>query len=275
MRSKFEIKTVDSSNVDELGFFCYMSKRKEPGYKQKREWLEARFGEGMKIKILHEHGGRDTAFIEYIPGEYAWRAVHAPCYMVIHCLWVVGKGKGKGYASALIKECLQDARAQKMHGVTMVTSDQTWLAAKDIFVHNGFTEMDQAPPSFQLMVARFGSGPSTSASTSSARRLRTSPEVRFPSNWDSRARAFGRGLTVIRTAQCPYLENGTNAILRAAEAQGIKSRVVEFKSAKEVQEESPSAHGVFGTVLDGRLLSYHYLSPQDFDKLMFERSKGN
>jgi hypothetical protein len=51
MKPTFEIKTVDASNVDELGFFCYMSKRKEPGYKQKREWLEARFAEGMKIKV--------------------------------------------------------------------------------------------------------------------------------------------------------------------------------------------------------------------------------
>ncbi|HLE92221.1 MAG TPA: hypothetical protein VI753_13810, partial [Anaerolineales bacterium] len=121
MKNKFEIKTVDAGNVDETGFFCYMSKRKEPGYKQKRDWLEARFAEGMKIKILHENGGRDVAFIEYIPGEYAWRAVHAPGYMVIHCLWVVGKGKGKGYGSCLTKECMDDARAQKMHGVAMLT----------------------------------------------------------------------------------------------------------------------------------------------------------
>jgi GNAT superfamily N-acetyltransferase len=200
MKSKYEIKTVDASNVDETGFFCYMSKRKEPGYKQKRDWLEARFAEGMKIKIIHEIGGRDTAFIEYIPGEYAWRAVHAPGYMVIHCLWVVGKGKGKGYGSHLIKECLDDARAQNMRGVAMLTSNRNWLASKDIFSCNGFTEVDSAPPSFQLMVARFGSG----------------PEASLPKDWDVRARAFGRGLTVIRTAQCPYIENGSNAILRIA-----------------------------------------------------------
>jgi len=132
VKNKYEIRTVDGSNIDESGFFCYMSKRKELGYKQKHEWLEARFAEGMKIKILHEHGGRDVAFIEYIPGGYAWRAVNAPGYMVIHCLWVVGKGKGKGYGNRLIKECLDDARAQKMRGVVMVTSDRVWLAGKDI-----------------------------------------------------------------------------------------------------------------------------------------------
>ncbi len=252
MKNKYEIKTVDTSNMDETGFFCYMSKRKEAGYKQKHDWLEARFAEGMKIKILHENGARDTAFIEYIPGEYAWRAVNATGYMVIHCLWVVGKGKGKGYGSALIKECLNDARAQKMKGVVMLTSDQTWLASKDIFESNGFTEVDSAPPSFQLMATRFGRG----------------PEASLPKNWEDRARAFGRGLTVIRTAQCPYIENGTNAMLSHASELGLAARVVELKSAREVQEQSPFAYGVFGMVLDGRLLSYKYLSLDEINKLL-------
>lgn len=259
MKEKYEIKTVDAGNVDESGFFCYMSKRKEPGYKQKRDWLEARFAEGMKIKVIHEIGGRDTAFIEYIPGEYAWRAVHAKGYMVIHCLWVVGKGKGKGYSKVLIEECLNDARKQKMKGVAMLTSDRTWLASKDVFEHNGFIEVDSAPPSFQLMVNRFGSA----------------PEPALPSDWDTRARAFGKGLTVIRTPQCPYIENGARDILAFAKVKGIRAKSVELKTAQEVQEQSPSAYGVFGTVLDGQLLAYQYLLQKDFDKLLLERNKGN
>ena len=88
-----------------------MSKRKSPGYRQKRAWLAKRFAEGLKVQIVHETGGRDVGFVEYIPGEYAWRAVHAPGYLVIHCLWVVGKGKGKGHGSRLVQVCLDDARA--------------------------------------------------------------------------------------------------------------------------------------------------------------------
>jgi hypothetical protein len=259
MKEKIEIKTVNADNVDESGFFCYMSKRKEPGYKQKRDWLEARFAEGMKIKIIHEEGGRDTAFIEYIPGEYAWRAVNAKGYMVIHCLWVVGKGKDKGYGRRLIEECLKDARAQKMKGVAMLTSDLTWLAGKDIFESNGFMEVDSSPPSFHLMALQFG----------------TAPAPNLPGNWDERAQAFGRGLTVIRTPQCPYIENGARDILTFAKEKGIRARSVELKSAQEVQEQSPSAYGVFGTVLDGKLLAYQYLLQKDIDKLLLERNKGN
>ncbi|GJQ35535.1 MAG: acetyltransferase [Anaerolineaceae bacterium] len=266
MKVKFEIKSVNAGNIDESGFFCYMSKRKEPGYKQKRDWLESRFTEGMKIKVIHETGGRDTAFIEYIPSEFAWRAVKAKGYMFIHCLWVVGKGKGKGYGKVLIDECIKDAHAQKLKGVAMLTSSLTWLAGREIFERNGFTEVASAPPSFQLMVNRFDSTPSTA--------LRTGSKPTLPSDWDARAKAFGRGLTIIRTPQCPYIENGTYAILTFAESRGIEAKVVELKTAKEVQERSPFAYGVFGTVLDGKPLAYQYLLEKDFDKLLQERNNG-
>ena len=32
--------------------------RKSPGYRQKRQWLEARFAEGLKLHMVHEIGGR-------------------------------------------------------------------------------------------------------------------------------------------------------------------------------------------------------------------------
>src|SRR4030067_140114 len=63
MSQDFEIITVDASNLAQRGFFCYMSKPKSPGYRQKRLWLQARFAEGMKIKIIHEVGGREEAVL--------------------------------------------------------------------------------------------------------------------------------------------------------------------------------------------------------------------
>lgn len=96
MDNRVEIVTVDSTNVAEQGFFCYKSKPKSGGYQKKLSWLKQRFAEGMRIKILYEEE-RSVGFIEYIPGEFAWRAVNAEGYVVIHCLWVVGRGKGKGY----------------------------------------------------------------------------------------------------------------------------------------------------------------------------------
>jgi hypothetical protein len=195
-----------------------------------------------------------VAFIEYIPGEYAWRAVQAPGYLVIHCLWVVGKGKGKGYGTQLVQDCITEARAQGKRGVVMLSSDGTWLASKDLFLKNGFIQVDQAPPSFQLLVHRFNDAPRPS----------------LPHDWESRQAAFGDGLTVVRSAQCPYIENATHDLLTSAEAHGIPARVVELCTAAEVQQRAPCAYGVFSIIYNGKLLSYVYLPQADFEKKMTE-----
>jgi hypothetical protein len=134
----------------------------------------------------------------------------------------------------------------------MVASDRVWLAGKEIFLQNGFVEIDQSPPSFQLLVNRFDSGPLPV----------------LPKDWESRQAKFGAGLSVIRTPQCPYIEDAVQKAIEAAEERGIPVRVVEYHSAQEVQEHSPTPYGVFGIVRDGRLLSYYYVLPKDFDKVL-------
>ena len=166
---------VNESNVSETGFFCYMSKRKSPGYRRKLDWLKLRFAEGMKIKML---GQGQRGFIEYIPGEYAWRSVKANGFMMIHCLWVVGKSKGKGYGSLLLNACLKEAKKLGMKGVAAVTSQGNWLIGKKILQKHGFESIGQAPPSFELMVKPFGKGRLPSAAYRARRALWARPRLR-------------------------------------------------------------------------------------------------
>jgi L-amino acid N-acyltransferase YncA len=210
-------------------------------------WLQARFREGMRIKILKLP---DRGFIEYIPGEYAWRAVDASGYMFIHCIWVVGKSKGKGFAQKLLEICLRDAEESGYNGVTILTSSGNWLVDKKLFVTNGFEEVDTAKPSFHLLVKKFGSG----------------PDPRFTGDWDKKCKKYGKGLTVIRTEQCPYIEDATNTVTQFATSHQIPSRVIALNSAKEIRGKSPSPFGVFNIVYNGKLLSYHYLLEKDLKK---------
>jgi hypothetical protein len=39
MNDSVKIVTVDETNVDEHGFFCYKSKPKSQGYQNKMDWL--------------------------------------------------------------------------------------------------------------------------------------------------------------------------------------------------------------------------------------------
>jgi ribosomal protein S18 acetylase RimI-like enzyme len=235
---------VDRSNVEETGFFCYMSKRTSEGYLRKLAWVRARLDEGLRIKLLKLP---ERGFIEYIPGEKAWRAVRAKGWMVIHCLWVVGKSKGRGLGGLLVDECVKDARNDGLRGVAMVTTEGNWLAGRKLFEKNGFVAVDAAPPAFALL----------------AKPLEPGPLPSFPKDWAARAARFGPGLTVLRTDQCPYLPDAVANLLEAAARKRIKTRVVELKTAREVQTLSPSPYGTFAIVLDGKLVGYHYLLEED------------
>jgi GNAT superfamily N-acetyltransferase len=247
-----ELIDVGPENVGKTGFFCFMSKKKSEGYQRKLRWLGARFSEGLRIRMLPLP---ERGFIEYIPGEYAWRAVHAERYLFIHCLWVVGKSKGKRFSTALLEACMADAKRMKLAGVATVTSEKVWMAGRGVFERHGFECVDEAPPAFSLMVKKIGKHASPS----------------FAGGWEGKARAFGKGLTVVRSNQCPYIVDATTISTAAAARIGVESRVVEFESRDDLVRRSPSAYGVFGLVLDGRLLSYHYLLEKDLLPLLESR----
>lgn len=249
-----DLISVDVSNIDKVGFFCYMSKRKSEGYINRRNWLLHRFNEGLRIKMLDLP---ERGFIEYMPGESCWRAVRADGYFVIHCLWVVGKSRDKGLGLALLNSCVDDARSQGRSGVVMLASSRVWLAGPDLFLKAGFEAVSSpnhtAP--FTLLVKRFGLAPLPS----------------LAGDWDRKAEVLGPGLTVVRSSQCPYIPDATRAALQAAETAGISASIVELKNRNDVMDKSPSPYGVFSLVLDGKLVSYHYMVEKDLVPLLQNR----
>jgi GNAT superfamily N-acetyltransferase len=250
MSVKFEIIDITPENEKEYDLFCKKSKKKEEGYQAKLSWFQERFREGLRMKVLYVNDrGKMTSrgFIEYIPGEYSWRVVNAPNYLVIHCLWVVGQWKKKGFGRMLLNACLDDAKQNEKAGVAAVTNEGTWATNRKIFLKNGFELVDNAPLGFELLVKRFGDSPLPS----------------FPTNWDARLKQYGEGLTVFYSAQCPYQPDAVKILFRTAVELGWSFRSVELKTAKEVQEKSPSAYGVFSVVYNGRLLSYTYLKKDE------------
>lgn len=231
--------SVTSDNLAETGFFCMQSNQKAEGFQMKQAWLRQRLAEGMQFKMPEEGRG----FIEYIPAELAWRALHAPGYMVIHCLWVLGQSKGKGLGSLLLADCVAAARKAGMKGVAMVTSSGNWLAGEELLLKRGFSVVDEAPPSFKLLAVAFKPGPLPS----------------FPEDWTKRCARWGRGLVVVRTDQCPAFARCVSEVRELAAERGLAFREVHMADATTVQAQSPSAYGVFAILHEGRLLSYHPL----------------
>lgn len=236
-----EIITVTEADVEERGFFCKMSARGTRAWQAKRDWLHARFDEGLQLRLL---GGGERGFIEFMPGAKCWRAIDdAEDYAVIHCLWVVGRSKGHGYAKALLAEAEAWAQAQGYRGVAALTGSGNWLIAPGVLEHRGYRDIDKAECGFELTAKTFARG----------------KLPRLTGGWHAKAEACGPGLTVLRSAQCPYLEGAAEHARRAAEAQGIAFHDRVIESAEELRALSPSAYGTYALVHDGKLMSYHYL----------------
>lgn len=224
---------------------CFLNPKNE-GYQIKREWLKKRFSEGLKIKQLYSEKERKCiGFIEYVPGEYAWRAVDAKGYTFIHCIWVSpNKYKGKGYGSLLIKECMNDAKKAGNLGVAVITSEGPFMAGKSLFLKNGFECVDMVDP-FALLVYPFIKGPL--------------PKFK---NWEKQLKTY-EGLHIVYSNQCPWVARSIKELTDVAKEKGLTLTITELKTAEKAQN-APSLYATFNVVYNGNLLVDHYISKKRF-----------
>ncbi|MCK4995936.1 MAG: GNAT family N-acetyltransferase [Thermoplasmatales archaeon] len=250
-----KIIDINENNMAKYPPTCFLNPKNE-GYLIKSKWLKKRFYEGMKIKLLYlENEKKCNGFIEYIPGENAWRSVDAKGYMFIHCIWInPNKFKNKGYGSLLIKECIKDAEEQGKDGVAVVTSEDAFMAGKDLFVKNGFKSIASAKPSFELMV----------------KTLKDGPLPKFK-DWEKELSKY-KGLNIIYTNQCPWVARSIIEINEIAKKEGLKFNVTELKTPKDAQN-APSLYASFNLIYDGKLLSDHYISAKRFRNIINKEIK--
>jgi GNAT superfamily N-acetyltransferase len=252
----YRIVDINAANIDELDILCLKSKKDSEGYGDKVRWVKDSFKEGLRLKLLlvEERRGRlkerrsftSRGFIEYIPGEYTWRGIEAKGYMVIHCIWVVGRIKGQGLGSKLLAECLKDAKGMK--GVAVVTTERTWLPRKDLFVKNGFTRADAMPPYLELYAKRF-------SENAELPRFKPIPKARLDE--------YPRGITIFKSDQCPYTAASTRVISETAKEFGIPVRIEHIKDYREAQN-NVHPYGTFCIMLDGKVLTYRPIGRKDF-----------
>jgi hypothetical protein len=252
-----DIQIIDLTpeNIAEYGVCGYKDVNKHKELRNKIEWFKEYYPKGLKIKIISSAKGEYQGMLEYLPGKFAHRPVNADGYMFIHCIFVGFKAeyKGKGYASALIDECIRDAKEQKMHGVAVVTRKGAFMASNEIFLKKGFKIADLAEPDFNLLVLKFDNQSIT-------------PD--FKSDMPAQLDEYKDGLTIIRSAQCPYTEKNVNAIIASAENKfNLKTHLVELKDAKSAQCV-PCAFGTFCLIYNSKIISHHPISNKRFENIM-------
>src|SRR5512137_2380302 len=128
-----EIVDTSADNIDGCSF-CGYKDANNLGHRRKTDWLKGRYAEGLRFKVLRSRRFGDIGMIEYALGNHAWRPVEAEGYLVIHCLMVHSKHKGKGLGTLLLNSCLRDAKKSKCRGVAVVTSSDSFMAKRDFFL---------------------------------------------------------------------------------------------------------------------------------------------
>jgi hypothetical protein len=174
--------------------------------------------------------------------------------MFIHCVWVfVKQGQRKGWGSIMVEACLDDARMAGMRGAAAMVRDGPWLADRRLFLANGFEPVDTAPPDYQLLVRKFDDGAVNPV---------------FKKDCDKKLGRYSRGLTIIRSSQCPHISKFADEIIEAAENEyGIRPRVVDLESWSDAQK-APTPYAVFALIYNGRLLADHQISRTRFRNIM-------
>jgi hypothetical protein len=233
---------------------CGVKNTAHEGHRAKTAWLQDHLARGLRARILLTEDNRQCGYIEYLPGEYAWRGVDAAGYMFIHCIWTFyRKYQRKGNAVRLVQECVDDARKAKMRGVAVIARRKPWLASSDLFLKCGFGVVATAPPDYELLALKF---------------RKNAPNPRLLPVPAGRPETYGTGLTIVRADQCPHSVKFAREIGEVAEREfQLKPKHVLLKSYQDARN-APTPYAVFSIIYNGTVLSDHQISKTRFRNLM-------
>ena len=248
--SDYQIIDTNAENIGGCSF-CGNKNANNLGHRRKTKWLKERYAEGLRYKVLRSEKSGDIGMIEYALGNHAWRPVEAAGYIVIHCLMVNYKHKGKGLGTLLLDSCLRDAKKSKCRGVAVVTSSDSFMAGSDFFIKAGFVPVDSSPP-YELLVKKL---------------KKAAPDPRFIVDRERLLRRYKNGLTILAADQCPMVPKCVADIAEVSRTLGLKPKVVRVRSAK-ASREFPTPYGMFSIIYDGKLITDRPVSGTRFWYIM-------
>jgi hypothetical protein len=236
---------------------CGIMNTRHEGHIRKTAWLKEQLRLGLRARLLLTEDGHQVGYIEYLPGELAWRGVDAAGYLFVHCIWTFYKKyQRQGNAVRLVRACVKDARAAGTRGVAVVARTKPWLASSDLFLKCGFEVVATAPPDYALLAKKF---------------RKRDPDPSFLPVSEARIKRYSRGLTIVHAAQCPHGVKFAREIGAMAEREfGLEPRHVVLRSCRDAQK-APTPYAVFSVILDGTVVADHQISKTRFANIMRQR----
>lgn len=255
-----KILDINKENIDESELFCKKTKKKLAGYQNKVKWVKERFDEGLKYKILIvTDNNKETSrgMIEYIPGEYNWRGINADGWMVIHCVWVVGKFKKKGYGSKLVELAIKDAKEAGLKGVVGMTADKGgWMPKKSLYEKIlGFEKVDEMEPYFQLYAKAFDE---------------KAPKPKFHPISEEKKKQYEKGVTIMYSDQCPYVVDLVDELRE--DPVGDKVNLIKLDNCKDAQKNGVYPYGTYCAICNGEISLYQHTLKKQIQAVLNKES---
>lgn len=237
---------ITKENIDKEHICCAMSNKQS---NRKKEWLKARFDEGL---VFYRSVERGKCFIEYLPAEMAWVPIEADGYLYIDCMWIAGSLKGQGYANDLMDECIRDARRQQKRGLCILSSakKKEFLSDSKYLAHKGFRVADESVNGITLMYLPLEEGAAAPSFKPCARKAQIEED----------------GFVIYYTDQCPFAYYWAERVAEAAKEQGIAVKTI-YIADRVAAQNMPVPVTNYALFRDGKYITHGIQSDKKFLKL--------
>lgn len=243
-----EFITLNAENLEQEHICCAIADKKhQAGVAAKKAWIRQRLADGHTFTKLDARG---KVFIEYTPLGNAWVPVVGKGYLYIHCLWVSGSFKGKGYATELLSSCIADAKKQGRAGVCVISAKkkQPFLSDKAFMLKHGFTTVDRIGE-YELLAISFDGTKPQFAET--ARKQTIEDET----------------LTIYYSVQCPYIPNCIREVQAYCEQHEIPLNLVKVDTQGKALQ-MPCVFNNWAVFYQGKFETVHLLNEGYLKKML-------
>jgi len=211
-----------------------------------RDWLMARFAEGLEIRMLKPPC---EGLVMFQPGRLAWRPIEgAENAVVIHDLRVGAGPLARESVARLWAVVGNFATYYGYAAVLALLGEGPGLISTGVAPGRGWVTLETGPGGVRL-VGKVLQGPVALAS--------------FPSDWGRRAQALGHGLVIQTTGESLPLEARARDLVAALTARGIPVRHDRLTGAEDVRARALSPGAAYTVACDGHLIGGAELGPED------------
>jgi len=200
-----------------------------------RDWLLARFAEGLQIRMLKPP---EEGLVLFQPGKLAWRPIErAGRALVVQDLRVAAGPLARDGQARLWSAAEGFARYYGFVAVVALIGPGPGIIARDRAPGRGWMTLDTGPDDLRL-VGRVLQGPLVLP--------------HLPTDWEARASALGSGVVIQTTGESTGLEARARDIVERLTAQGVVARHDRLRESGQVRKTAVRPAATYSVIVEGR-----------------------